>query len=470
MKIANRLFPYCLSIIFMLPFSSLMGQVDLAWETSFESAKARASLEQKLVLLNFSGSDWCAPCIKMKQEIFQTEIFSAFAADALILVNADFPRSRKNKLSSEQQLQNEQLAELYNRKGSFPMTVLLKPDGSILQSWEGLPKMAPAEFVASIQPFLDKEDKRSGSLQVFKRSLLLMGSRFSISIVGSSPELAGQQIDAAIAEIQRIEHLISSWDDNSQTSEINRQAGIRPVKVDVELLGLIKRAQKVSELTQGAFDITFGSIDKKIWHFDGTMTELPDSNLARQAVRLINYRNIILDEQAQTVFLKEEGMRIGFGAIGKGYAAEKAKASLQELGVTDGIVNAGGDLTVWGHQPDGSPWTIGIADPDSKLEAFSYLEISNTAVVTSGNYEKFIEISGKRYSHIIDPRTGYPASGLKSVTIICPNAELADALATSVFVLGKDVGLDLINQMQGIHCILVDDTGTISTSKQIEIN
>ena len=470
MNIATRFFPYFLSLCFILPYTLISAQADVAWETSFETAKARAAEEQKLILLNFSGSDWCAPCIKMKREIFQPEAFSSFAADALILVNADFPRSKKNQPPAEQQLQNEQLAEQYNRKGSFPMTVLLKPDGSILQSWEGLPKMTPAEFVASIRPFLAKEDKRSGALEVFNRTLLLMGSRFVISVVGSDQELADEQIDAAIAEIQRIEHLISSWDETSQTSEINRQAGIQPVKVDAELLGLIKRARKVSELTQGAFDITFGSIDEKIWHFDGTMTALPDSNLARQAVRLINYRNIILDEEAQTVFLKEKGMRIGFGAIGKGYAAEKAKALLQQAGVADGIVNAGGDLAVWGHQPDGSPWTIGIANPDSKLEAFSYLEVSNTAVVTSGNYEKYVEIGGKRYTHIIDPRTGYPVSGLKSVTIICPNAELADALATSVFVLGKDVGLDLINQLQGIHCILVDDAGAISTSKQIEIN
>lgn len=460
-----------LSVFFLLSSSPVQSQEKIKWESSFAIAKERASNEHKLILLNFSGSDWCAPCIKMKQEIFSSDVFSNYAGENLVLLNADFPRSRKNKPDAAQQAQNEKLAEQYNRQGSFPMTVLLKPDGKVLKNWEGLPKMTAGEFVEDIRHFITSENApTTGSLEIHKRTLLLMGSRFVISVVGDDPDLAEKQIDAAVAEIQRIEKLISSWDENSQTAEVNRQAGIQPVKVDAELLGLIKRAKKISEITQGAFDISFGSIDKKIWHFDGAMTALPAPEVAKQSVRLIDYHNIMLDEEAQTVFLKNEGMRIGFGAIGKGYAAEKAKTVLLEMGVTDGIVNAGGDLTVWGHQPDGSPWTIGIANPDSKLDAFSYLEVSNSAVVTSGNYEKFVEIDGKRYTHIIDPRTGYPVSGLKSVTIICLNAEMADALATSVFVLGKEVGLDLINQMQGVHAILVDDTGEISSSKQIVLN
>ncbi|PHN06014.1 FAD:protein FMN transferase [Flavilitoribacter nigricans] len=475
MNIATRNFPlvpgFFLGCLLLLSTNLLYSQTELSWETSWATAKEQAAASDKVILLNFSGSDWCAPCIKMKQEIFGTEVFRAFAADHLVLLNADFPRRRKNQLSAEQQAQNEQLAEQYNRKGSFPMTVLLRANGSVLTSWEGLPSVSAEDFVKAIRPH-EPETKAptTGQTQVFKRTLLLMGSRFVISVVGQDQTVAEQQIDAAVAEIQRIEHLISSWDETSQTSEINRQAGIAPVKVDTELLELIRRSQKISEITQGAFDISFGSIDKEIWHFDGTMTALPAPDVAKQSVRLINYRNIILDEAAQTIFLKDAGMRIGFGAIGKGYAAEKAKAVLVDAGVTDGIVNAGGDLTVWGHQPDGSPWTIGIANPENKLDAFSYLEISNSAVVTSGNYEKFVEIDGKRYTHIIDPRTGYPVSGLKSVTIICPNAEMADALATSVFVLGKEIGLDLINQMQGVHAILVDDTGEISTSTQIELH
>ena len=170
-----------------------------------------------------------------------------------------------------------------------------------------------------------------------------------------------------------------------------------------------------------------------------------------------------------TVFLKNKGMCIGFGAIGKGYAAERTKNLLIQKGIKSGIINASGDLAVWGTQPDGNPWTIGIANPDLKNTPYSWLNVSNKAVVTSGNYEKFVLINGKKYSHIIDPRTGMPASGLKSVTVICDNAELADALATSAYILGKEVGLDLIEQLKGVDAIFIDDHNEIYTTSKIKL-
>lgn len=200
------------------------------------------------------------------------------------------------------------------------------------------------------------------------------------------------------------------------------------------------------------------------------MTTLPDRAIARQMVRLINYRNILLNEKESTVFLKEKGMRIGFGGIGKGYAAEMAKKLLIQKGVTNGIVNASGDLTTWGIQPNGQPWTIGIADPNAKNQPFSYLNISDIAIATSGNYEKYAIVNGKKYSHTIDPKTGLPVSGIKSVTILSPNAEIADAMATPVMVMGVKVGLDLINQMQGMACIIIDDDDRVFTSKNIKIS
>ena len=245
---------------------------------------------------------------------------------------------------------------------------------------------------------------------------------------------------SAIAEIQRIERLLTTFSNDSQTNQINANAGIKPVKVDREVFDLIARSLRISELTQGAFDITYGSIDKSLWNFDTKMTTLPDPETAKKMVRLINYRNVLLDTEGGTVFLKNAGMRIGFGGIGKGYAAEMAKQLLQKQGVESGIVNAAGDLTTWGNQPDGSPWTIGIADPDAKDFPFSYLNISNMAVATSGSYEKFAVINGKKYSHTIDPKTGLPVSGIKSVTIISPNAEIADAMATPVTVMGNSSG------------------------------
>lgn len=296
-----------------------------------------------------------------------------------------------------------------------------------------------------------------------------MGSRFEIVAVSADAALAWRGINAAIAEIERIERLISSWDPASQTSEINRNAGIRPVKVDRELFELIRRSKKVSQLTGGIFDISFASVDQ-IWKFDGSMTHPPTAAEMAASVSKINYENIILDDAASTVFLRDSGMKIGFGAIGKGYAANKAKAVMQQLGIENGVVNAGGDLNAWGVRANGQPWEIGITDPKDKTQTIGWLQISNTAVVTSGNYEKFVEFDGKRYSHIIHPKTGMPVSGTKSVTIVCPDAELADALATSVFILGETDGVALIDRLNGIECLLINDNDQIFTSKNLQLN
>jgi thiamine biosynthesis lipoprotein len=304
---------------------------------------------------------------------------------------------------------------------------------------------------------------------VHKRTLILMGNNFGITVVSDDAQYANECIDCAINEIRRIEKLLTTFDENSQVCLINKEAGIAPVKVDKEVIDIIERSIKISELTQGAFDITYGSIDKRFWNFDKTMTSLPEPDIAKKSVHLINFRNILIDKNENTVFLKKKGMRIGFGGIGKGYAAERAKYILQQKGITSGIVNAAGDLTTWGKQPNGKPWTIGIADPNAANSMFSYFEISDKAVATSGNYEKFATINGKKYSHTIDPRTGYPVSGIKSVTIISPNAEIADAIATPVMVMGIKVGLDLINQIKGIECIIVDDTNNLFVSKNIKI-
>jgi thiamine biosynthesis lipoprotein len=307
--------------------------------------------------------------------------------------------------------------------------------------------------------------------EIFKRVLKLMGNRFEISVVASAEEkdFAEHCINQAIIEIQRIEKLLTTFDDSSQTNQVNEAAGSHPVEVDLEVFDLISRSIRISEITQGAFDISYGSIDKKLWNFDKNMTALPDAATAKKMVRLINYRNIILDPEKNTVFLKESGMRIGFGGIGKGYAAERAKMVLKQLGVEGGIVNAAGDLTTWGIQPDGKPWTIGIASPDKSHQPFSYLDITNAAIATSGNYEKYIIIDGKKYSHTIDPKTGLPVQGIKSVTIISPNAEIADAMATPVMIMGINVGLDMINQINNLACIIIDEQDKIYTSKNINL-
>ncbi|MCP9745481.1 FAD:protein FMN transferase [Lacihabitans sp. CS3-21] len=297
-----------------------------------------------------------------------------------------------------------------------------------------------------------------------------MGNRFVITVASADSVKAESLIDDAVAEIQRIESLLTTFSENSQTNQINQNAGIQAVKVESEVFELIVRAKRISELTDGAFDLSYGSLDKRFWNFDKTMAQLPDAQTAKEKVKLINYKNIILDKTLGTVFLKEKGMRIGFGGIGKGYAADKAAQLLRNKGVTSGIVNASGDLITWGNQPNGNPWTISLAHPDLPTEAFSKMNISNLAVATSGNYEKFVMIDGKKYSHTINPKTGYPISGIKSVSIICPIAELADALATPVTIMGVEAGLNLINQLNGVEGIIIDDQNHVYKSDNIKID
>lgn len=306
------------------------------------------------------------------------------------------------------------------------------------------------------------------SQQTFKKTLKLMGSRFDITVVSKDSFQASRDINTAVEEIQRIERLISSWDPNSQTSEINANAGVKPVKVDPELFHLIERSIGISALTDGAFDISYASMDR-IWKFDGSMDKMPSEKEIAASIDKVGYQNIVLDKKAGTVFLKLKGMKIGFGAIGKGYAADKAKDLLISKGVVSGIINASGDMNTWGKQPNGKEWKVAITNPLNKNKAFALLPLNNGAVVTSGNYEKYVEFDGKRYTHIIDPRTGYPSSGIISVTVFAPKAELADALATSVFVMGKDIGLDRINQLPNIECIIIDEKGAIIKSNNIEI-
>ena len=298
---------------------------------------------------------------------------------------------------------------------------------------------------------------------------MLMGSNFDLTVVAPNDQLAQDYINLAVGEIQRIEKLISSWDPNSQTSLINNNAGIRAVKIEQELFDLIDRALRISKLTDGAFDISYASMDN-IWMFDGSMTSMPSEKAIRASVEKVGYKNIVLDPDERSVFLKRQGMKIGFGAIGKGYAADMAKALLIKNGVASGIINASGDMSTWGKQPNGEAWKVAITNPLDKEKAFALLPVTNGAVVTSGNYEKFVILNGKRYSHIIDPRTGVPSSGVLSATVFAPKAEIADALATAIFVMGTDVGINRINQLPNIECVVIDELGNLHTSNHIEIN
>jgi thiamine biosynthesis lipoprotein len=306
-----------------------------------------------------------------------------------------------------------------------------------------------------------------GTAQSVKDVQIKMGSRFEVTVVHEDPVVAQQAVAAAYAEIDRIEELISSWRETSETSRVNRGAGQGPVAVSPELFELVRRSLKVSKLTDGAFDITFAGAGK-LWDFKAEHPRLPDPKAVEAALELVDYRLLRLDADKHTLELPKEGMAIGFGGIGKGYAANRAVEVLRKSGAAGGVVNAGGDLLAFGEREDGTPWTVAIADPLKPDDVFAYLHVSGQAVVTSGDYERYVEIDGVRYAHILDPRTGQPVRDVRSVTIVCPNAELADALATGVFVLGRDKGLALLNQLRGIEGMIVDAEGALHFSDHLQ--
>ncbi len=297
----------------------------------------------------------------------------------------------------------------------------------------------------------------------------LMGNRFEFCVVDSDEEFAQNLLQKAVDEVSRIENLFTTFKQNSQTNLINKNAGTKPVKVDNEVFDLISRSIKISELTQGAFDITYGGLDKSLWNFDTSMKRLPTKSTAMKIVGKIDYRKVELNPALKTVFLKESGMRIGFGGIGKGYAADMVKRLLINQGVSSGFVNASGDLVTWGRQSDGSSWTIGLSNPDNQNDTIGTLNINDMAISTSGDYEKYAIIDGKRYSHTIDPKTGLPVHGIKSVSVISTNAELADAMATPIMVMGVETGLRLVNQINLLECVIIDCENRIFTSDKLKI-
>jgi thiamine biosynthesis lipoprotein len=295
---------------------------------------------------------------------------------------------------------------------------------------------------------------------------LKMGSRFRVTVVHADEGRAGAAIENAYREIDRVEALISSWRESSETAAINRAAGVRPVTVSRELFALIRRSLKVSALTRGAFDITFASVGR-LWDFKNPAPVIPDPDRLAAAMGAVGAAHVVLNDADSSVYLAHPGARIGFGAIGKGYAANRAVAVLKDAGITSGVVNAGGDLLAFGRREDGKPRVVGVADPRWPDRTFAHVRLANLAIVTSGDYEQFFLLDGRRYAHILDPRTGYPVDHSRSVTIICPDAELADALATGVFVLGPDDGLALIDQLRGVEGFLIDDAGQLRMSRNL---
>ncbi|MEH6681032.1 MAG: FAD:protein FMN transferase [Sediminicola sp.] len=295
------------------------------------------------------------------------------------------------------------------------------------------------------------------------RTMDLMGSSCEISVVAVDEEIGYINIEEAVAEIQRIEKMISTTDKSSETYLINENAGIGPVKVGADLFKLIERSIQISEITEGAFDITYAVLDN-IWRFDGSMKYPPTEREIKGALEKVGYKKIILDPTESTVFLKEKGMKISFVGIGKGYAADMAKEFLVSKEVRAGMINAGGDLTTWGTRASGEKWLLGVDDPEDPEKILSWLPIVESSAATSLHDEKFLNFGGIQYTDVMDPRTGYPSTGIRSVSIFSKTAELSDALSTAVFVLGAVEGLALIAQLRDTQALIVDTNNQLHKS------
>jgi FAD:protein FMN transferase len=304
--------------------------------------------------------------------------------------------------------------------------------------------------------------------ETIRDARLKMGSRFEITVVTPDPEAGQQAIDAAYAEIDRLESLISEWRPDSEVSAVNRSAGVAPVKVSPEVFRFIRRSLKVSELTGGAFDVTWLSAGR-LWDFKAEHPSLPDPRRIREALGGVGWHKVVLDEAHQTVFLTDPRTRIGFGGNGQGFAINRAAFVLKDHGIHDAVLDGSGDLLLLGHNEHGKPWDVGVGNPRNPGAIVARFSLTETAVTTSGDNEHYFIVDGKRYCHIIDPKTGWPADGVQSVTVFAPDAELADALDTGLFVMGPVEGIKLVNQLKGVQCLMIDRDGKLIPSANLKL-
>jgi thiamine biosynthesis lipoprotein len=443
--------------LYSLFFISAPAQPPYAQEDVFHTANQL----QRPILLVFSGSDWCLPCQWLEKRIFSDSSFRDFAEKNLVILKADFPQ--KKKLSAEQTIINEKLAEEFNPEGIFPRLLLLSPAKSILSLLE-FTNYTPEKFINQIKTLLDT----GIPLSEYKAKAKLMGSAFEFIVTAAHPSEADEWLADCIAEVQRIEKRLTEFSEDSETALINKNAGKEPVEVSAETWNLLQRSIRISQLTGGAFDISSGVL-KKLYRFKNEQFDFPASETINTALQKTGYKKIIL-LPGNRVQLEVPGMHIGFGAIGKGYAADKVRKLMETRGVKGGVINASGDLTAWGNRSNGEAWKSGIAHPDHKEQIMLWLPLHGASIATSGNYEQYFEWNGKRFSHNIDPKTGMPVKAVKSVSVISPSAELSDALATAVSIMGPDAGLHMINQLPQTHCIIIDEKNKLHASSSIHVS
>ena len=300
--------------------------------------------------------------------------------------------------------------------------------------------------------------------EIVERSRVSMGSEVHLTAWTSDEPAALAAFEAAFDEFDRLDSLMSVWKPGSEVEQINAAAGEKAVQISRDVLDVLSMARQTSEWTEGKFDVTFGVLSG-LWKFDhdldGNIPGRPDV-VAR--LPLIDYRQLDVDVAKSTAFLKQKGMRVHLGGIGKGYAVDRASAILRGRGFNDFMIQSGGDLYVAGRRGD-RPWRAGIQDPRGpEGTSFAAMDLTDSAFTTSGDYERFFMKDGHRYHHIIDPDTGLPATGSRSVTIVARTATLADALDTGIFILGPEKGMALIERLNGVEGVIVTSSNNVLVS------
>lgn len=318
-----------------------------------------------------------------------------------------------------------------------------------------------ALFIIILVPCVPAVGEDIAARFVFERTL--MGTSVEVIVWSPDRDASEEAVERAYAEVERIEKKLSVRKKDSRITEINQWAGTKPVEVDDEMYRLIRESKRFSEMSGGAFDITVQGLGD-IWDFNRPGFREPGPDRVKRGLKRVDYRKIRLNERDSTVFLEEGGMEISLGGIAKGYAVDRAVGILRESGIKGGIVSAGGDLLAFGRKGNGEVWKVGVRNPRDLSKNICVLPVSNLSVATSGDYERYRMVDGKRVHHIIDPRTGYPSTECMSATVAARSAMTADALATAVFVLGPEAGLALLEGLPGVEGIVVDSDGKITAS------
>jgi thiamine biosynthesis lipoprotein len=306
----------------------------------------------------------------------------------------------------------------------------------------------------------------SRSLTV-QRTEVMMGTNVTITVVGSTREAGEAAIDAGMAELKRLDAMMSLYKEGSEITKVNEAAGLRPVKVSPEMIEVVEDAIRVSRLSGGVFDVTIGPL-VVLWQMKLKEGTIPTDQEITRVRRLVNYRNIVVDRTASTLFLKKKGMILDFGGM-KGYLADRVAGLFRKRGITNAVIAVAGDIWVLGHREDGSSWRIGVQHPREHDRTLTVLELSDKYICTSGDYERFVIRGKKRYHHIIDPRTGRPSVGVISVTLIGDRGALIDPLAKVPFILGVKKGLPIVRKL-GAEAIIVDDHGVVTTTPGITLH